>query len=429
MPAIKPFKGILYNPSRINDISKVVSLPYDILSKADQGRLYNSSPHNIIRLILGKELSTDAKNNNRYTRARGFLLSWLKDGILKQDDAPAIYLYEQGYLYEGRYIKRVGFVSALKLEEFGEHYIFPHEETFAGPKLDRLNLIKTVKANLSPIFCLFQDKPNATDSIFVNYTNRNRPIADIRYKGVSERLWRITDDALIKKISGIMRRKKIFIADGHHRYEASLNYMKLCRKRSSCKADAPCNYIMTFFLNTEAKTPPTILAAHRLLERIGMKPDEFLKLLSGFFVVSKSKGKNEAVLKLKKNTGRKGCFGLFLKGAGWYFLELRNTKKSEAVMNYAGMPRLWAGLDVAILRRIIFDKLLKVKASSVIEYTTDVERGIKKVSSGKFDAFFMLNPTKMSQVCSIAEAGLKMPHKSTYFYPKLLDGLVMNKLW
>lgn len=429
MPAIKPFKGILYNPSHINDISKVVSPPYDILSKSDQDRLYRSSPYNIVRLILGRVLSSDTKYNNKYTRAKRFLLAWLKKGVLKGNSVPAIYLYEQGYIHEKRHIRRVGFIAALKLEEFGERHIFPHEETFAGPKLDRLNLIRTVMANLSPIFCLFQDKANITDRIFRKYMKGNRPIIDIKYDSVVQRLWRVTDEALIEKISFIMKRKKIFIADGHHRYEASLRYMRLCKKESCCRGDAPCDYIMTFFLNTDSETPPTILAAHRILKRMHMAPEEFLKSLLDFFVVSKANKKGTVVSQLKRHRQRRGCFGLLLKDEGWYFLRLKGGKRTDAVMRAKGMPKLWAGLDVVVLRRIIFEKILKLKDIHGIEYTTEVERGAQEVSSGRADCFFVLNPTRMSQVSEIAQSGLKMPHKSTYFYPKLLDGLVINKLW
>ena len=226
MPSVKPFKGVLYNRDKIKDIGSVAAPPYDIIPKEMQDKLYRKNLYNIVKLELGKIRKDDSENNNRYTRARDFFKSWLDKKMLVQDEKESLYIYSQGYKYNGKAINRVGFLGLLGFGEGEKSSVLPHENTLSAPKQDRLNLMRQVHANLSPIFVLFDDESHKATGILKVFSEKNKPVVDIKWDGERHRIWRIDDEKAVKGIEEIMQRADMFIADGHHRFETARNYAR-----------------------------------------------------------------------------------------------------------------------------------------------------------------------------------------------------------
>src|SRR3990167_9711410 len=236
MAEIIPFRGLRFNQEKIRELKLALSPPYDVISAAEQSRLYKAHKYNVVRIILGKEKKSDDALHNRYSRARGFFKSWLRQGILIQDKKPSIYIYEQSYIFEGRRLRRIGFIALLKLEPPDKGVILAHEKTFSKPREDRLKLLQSTEANLSPIFGLYPDEHFRIDRLLTGY-RRTAPLADFEFEGIRNRLWRIDSRNFIQALTKLMRRKRIFIADGHHRHEAAYYYKKLMSKKRAVRSE------------------------------------------------------------------------------------------------------------------------------------------------------------------------------------------------
>lgn len=431
MSHIEPFKGILYNPKKVG-ISKVVAPPYDIIPPQMQDKLYMADPHNIVRLILGKETPADSDLNNKYTRARKFLTDWLAEEVLVADESPSIYVYSQDYRSAGKRKVQLGFIARMKLEDASKSSVKPHENTFPKPKQDRLNLTRQVHANLSCIYTLFDDKGSLAGKV-LKKVSRDKPLFDFKFDDVRHKMWKLKDPGLIKKLQGAVENKEVFIADGHHRYEVARMYRDEMREkegRGTRDEGRGYEYVMTYFTPIDEKRL-TILATHRIVKNIYADRDGFIEKLNEFFYV-KPVNSLKALLDQMGDGDKKGyLFGIYFKNRKFYLLKLKNEKVLDAVID-ENVSKEWKRLDVSILHGIIFNHILglkdKVKDEDNIIYTRDPAYAKKEIDKDGFDAAFFLNPTKAKQVRDIAEIGDKMPHKSTYFYPKLVSGLVINKL-
>lgn len=425
MAEIKPFRGVLYNPKKV-DIEKVVTPPYDVISQSAQTRFYRTDKHNAIRLILGKEEKKDTPNNNRYTRANIFLTSWLKEKILARDKKPAIYIYTQEYLYKGKRRKRFGFIALMKIEDPRESGVLPHEYTLQKPKEDRFNLISKTKANLSPIFSLFEDKKNSMNILLKSFTKNKEPLFITEQEGVVHRLWRADSEKIIKKITAEMNGKKIFIADGHHRYEVALIYRNKMRKSGAFTGSM--NYVMMYFSNLSEGNNLTILSTHRVVRNIeGFDESAIIFKLKKYFDVKKTRRIEDLFERLEKPTREKHVFGMNAGKGKFYLLALKKNLSPEVLIESDKTPSL-KRLDVTILHEVIINKILCIKnPESSIKYVRNELDASKLVESGFYKIAFFLRPTKVTQMKKIAEKGEMMPQKSTYFYPKLLTGLVINK--
>ena len=242
MANITPFKGTRYNLEKIKDMSKVTAPPYDVIPKEEQDQLYRMNPYNIIHILLGKDSPGDNENNNKYTRAGKYLNVWQQKKVLKEDDSPSIYINLQEFKLDGKIKRRIGFMALLKLEEFDkkDSSVYPHENTLAAPKEDRAKLIHAIEANLGPIFAIFEDRDRVIADLIKNEM-RSNPIVDIvDNHGVRNKFWKVSDKKIIDKLCGYMKDKKLFIADGHHRYEVGLAFSKF-------KKDPKYGYILTYF--------------------------------------------------------------------------------------------------------------------------------------------------------------------------------------
>jgi len=418
---IIPFKGVLYNPKRV-DITSVTAPPYDIVTPELKEVFYSRSPYNIIRIDFGKDKDGDSEKENRYTRAEKSLNNWLKQGILITDSKTSFYCYEADYKINGRKKKLRGFLGAVKIEDVGSGKIHPHEMTYSKPKTDRLNILRFCKANISPIFSLYSSPGRLTSSILKKIVKEKAFIEAKNGDGFIHKLWQISDKASIKTIKKELSDKDIFIADGHHRYETALAFKNEIAKKGLIKTGKePFNYVMMLLVNME-DDGLTILPTHRLAKiekkkkiHDALKPYFNIKVIN-FDRTTEEQAKHDMFKAMQKS---KHSFGMFTKGKkAFYVLKF---KGSYSKIN--SHPSL-KNIDVTILHKFIFEKLLGINK---FEYEMDAELVIKKLKNGPFQAAFFLNPTEVHDVRKVALAGQRMPPKSTYFYPKILTGMVIYK--
>lgn len=426
MPSIRPFKAVIYNNKKIKDISKVVAPPYDIIPAAMQDELYKAHKNNVVRLILGRIKEGDTETDNRYTRAALDFESWLEEGVLVEDGAPAIYIYTQTYEYDGKKVDRIGFISLMELD-LEDKKVLPHEKTLKAPKEDRLRLMRAVKSNLSPIFMLFQDDKHTVNGILKAFSGKKKPFVDVKIDGVRHRVWALTDKDAIKKIESIMNKKDIFIADGHHRYETSKNYAReLVENRAPKSLIDSSKFFMAYFVELDEESL-LIMPTHRLIKNArSMSPEEIKEKLSDYFVIEKLPDARKLLRRLGE-LKESHAFGMYVGDSGYYAISLKDFNKAKTFMGDGSSD--WKSLDVAILHRFILQHILEISdEDDNIEFVKDPQDAFKGVDNGEFKIAFFLNPTKVNQVRRVAEHGEKMPRKATYFYPKPLSGLVIRKM-
>jgi uncharacterized protein (DUF1015 family) len=421
MADIIPFKGVLYNPKKV-DADETMAPPYDIVTPEYKEVLYNRHPNNIIRIDFGKDEDGDDENNNRYTRASDFLSGWTREGILINDPEPSFYCYEITYVINGHEKKTRGFLGAVKIEELGSGKIHPHEMTYSKPKSDRLNILRYCQANTSPIFSLYSSEEMISSSILRNVVTAPPFIEARNGDGFTHRLWRITDNAMIGMIKKEMADRDIFIADGHHRYETSLKFKKEMEEKGLIKTgEESFNYVLMFLANME-DDGLTLLPTHRIVE---VDSDIHIKeTLGRYFTIEKitMEGESEDVKRQRMFEAMQNktyTFGMLLTNSNTYYTLSFNG--SDPGLN---LPDCLKRLDVTILHKLIFEKLLRVEH---YEYEMDPEIAVERAKKGSFEALFFLNPTRIHDVKKVALAGQRMPPKSTYFYPKLLTGMVLYK--
>jgi uncharacterized protein (DUF1015 family) len=422
MAEVIPFKGILYDPQKV-DATSVVAPPYDIVTPELRDELYKRSPFNIIRIDFGKDEADDNEHINRYTRASSMLSDWLRQGILYEDPEPSFYCYEIQYTSNNNKKTLKGLIGAVRLEKLGSGKIHTHEMTYSKPKADRLNILRFCRANISPIFSLYSSKEKITSRILENIT-RKKPFLEAKNgEGFLHRLWKINNRKSIEDIKKEMADKDIFIADGHHRYEVSLEFKremeeKIKRQKSEYRN---WNYVMMLLVNIE-DNGLTILPTHRIAS---VKGDmDIKKMLSNYFHISTIPYDDSAITKAKNDmfkvmNKRQHSFGMLIKGQNaFHVLEF---KGSYTDINTHDSLR---HVDATILHKLIFEKILGIHE---FNYEMDSDIVIQKVINGSFHIAFFLNPTKIDDVKKVALAGQRMPPKSTYFYPKLLTGMVLYK--
>jgi uncharacterized protein (DUF1015 family) len=410
MADIIPFRGIVYNVSKVS-IEDVLAPPYDLITPEYQEELYRKSPYNVVRIDFGKEQHRDSEADNKYTRAKGYLKKWIDEGILIVSEKSSFYAYEMSYAIDGEEKRFIGLLGLVKLEEFGKGKIHPHECTYSKPKQDRLNLLRTCEANTSPIFSLYKSADKRVSTLLSEVAQTRPYLETADAAGAVHRLWQIDRREDIEMIREELRGKDIFIADGHHRYETSLEFQREMReKRVSSSGNDPFDYVLMFLANM-LDGGLTILPTHRLVREI---PEDIHMRLSEYFEIEPvSKDFNIA----KRISGRKYVFGFFQnRDEMWYLLTFKGRNLSEV------NPAL-REVDVIILHDLVLKEILEVKD---VAYEMDVKKALEKVRSGTFRAALFLNPTKVEDVEKAAFTSIRMPPKSTYFYPKLLTGIVIN---
>lgn len=440
MAKIRPFRGIVYNMEKAGEIENLVCPPYDIITHEQQQSLYRKSPYNVVRLEFGLESPADTEDDNRYTRARALFEEWLGSGILIEKSRPGLYVYEMEYALGGEVKRLRGFICLVRLEEYDSGVVRPHETTLSGPKTDRLKLLRACRAGFSQIFSLYSD-PMGKVSGMLSAGLSNPEIEVKNSDGVVHRLWTVTDQAVIEAVAKEMADKPFFIADGHHRYDTALNYRNERRRLAgSFTGGEPYNYIAMFLAGLE-DPGLTILPAHRVLFNLNdFDPKGFVQKLSRYFYIeridfdrkSEPKDRRTMLDTMADRAARAHIFGMRLKGENSYYLI---TLRDKTVMDglIPDKSPAYRKLDVSILHHLIIDRLLGIKIETHklglnIEYIKDADIAVEKIQDGSAEVVFFMNPTKVSDVKDVAMAGERMPQKATYFYPKLLTGLVINRL-
>ena len=437
MATIRPFHGLRYNPSKVGEVSRVIAPPYDVISAEQQEELQKRSPYNVVRLILGRQYDGDSPEDNRYTRAKKKLDQWIGEGALAEDAEPTLYVYEQSFRAAGRDLTRRGVLCALRLSPFGQGEVFPHEETFSAPKADRMHLIKAVRTNLSPIFGLVPDDARALTGVLAASRESAKLLADVTEdSGVTNRLYGVSDPEWTKKIAGALEPNPVFIADGHHRYETALAYRDERRAKEGYKGAYGTRPYDDIMMMCVPMSDPglVVLPTHRLLRPTpGVRTDELPGCAEKYFAVKEAAPAELEALACEDKEGRTRI-GLALRKDGkTYILNLASEAPMAEVL--PDRTEAYRRLDVAVLHELLLGRCLGMEASKVhrgehITYLKDAGESLQRTiaAGADHDAAFILRPTRVDQVRQVAAAGEKMPHKSTYFYPKLLSGLVMRQL-
>lgn len=424
MAKIRPFCALRYNREKIPDLSQVVCPPYDVINPSAQEYYRRLSPYNMIHLILGK----DVAGEDKYQRAAANFNSWIKERILVADSAPAVYFYNQQFNVRGELKNRLGFIALLRLED-KENKIFPHEHTRLEPKEDRLRLLRRVKANLSPIFVLFSDRKRVIRRTYEQYISDAAPVINVTdAEKVSHKIWKLDCEKALNMLQAQMGDENIFIADGHHRYEVASAFRDKMNKRlARPQPQADYNYILAYFTNIESKGL-TIFPIHRLVKKVNdFKIEKFKEAAKEYFDIQEVKEKSRFFFLMEIAGVRENTLGMYKDGK-FYLLRLKNLKILDSEIS--DKPREYRSLDVTILNYIIFKRILGLDPESKdkIIFTPDSNELIAQVDASKSSIGFLLNPVKIDRLVSIARGGERMPTKSTYFYPKVPAGLVINKL-
>jgi uncharacterized protein (DUF1015 family) len=433
MADIRAFRAFRYDLGRVGALSDVIAPPYDVIDPGLQKALYDRSPFNVVRLILNKEQPTDSDADNRYTRAARHLIDWQQQGILVHDSARSLFVYHQEFEVEGRKYNRKGFMARVRLERFGEGRIYPHEETLAGPKADRLKLFHATGMNLSQIFGLFPDEQGTVQALLDKAVGRALPLEATDHLGVVNRLWPVSDQHVVSQVIGQMAPKPIFIADGHHRYETALRYLDERRAAGEvADADAPPNFVLMMLVSM-SDPGLVILPTHRLVSALPkLTADQLRKTLEQHFEMTTIGQGPAAARETWESIEMDG--GQILLGFGtvsdgvWQTARFRSPELMAELA--AGHSTPWQGLGVSILHVAVLNRLLPAEYSVAPEcrYVHLLREVTDAVAADQCQLAVLVPPASMKHVEEIAGNLEKMPPKSTYFYPKLLCGLVFNSL-
>ncbi len=435
MALLRPFKGIRYNPSRIKDLSRVICPPYDVISQVQQEYYYNKSSYNFIRLEYSKEFPGDGDEDNKYTRALNTLEKWLSEGILFRESMPAIYVHDHHFELNGTTRVRRGIICTVLVEDWSKMVIRPHEGTLPRARSDREILLRTLEANTSPVFVMYEDYQKAVSSILENITS-NDPQLDIDdYDGEHHRLWVVTEPRILEALTCIFETRPLYIADGHHRYESALKYKRECDAiKGDGTGDEPYNFIMMEM--ADFKDPGlVILPPHRLIRGVSRSRINFMisEIRRYFDVTEFDSSTDDAWTRIERHMKASGSttIALVLSGEKTVYVLAVKDQASLNVMMPAFHSPLYRQLDVSIVDHVILEGLLglsDMSDMSRISFNHDRQEALQLVGSGIYQLAVILPAMKPSVIKKVADAGERMPRKSTYFHPKLPSGLVVNRL-
>jgi uncharacterized protein (DUF1015 family) len=424
MANIIPFRGLRYGLTGSKKLKKVMAPPYDVISSQQKQELKAADPHNVIRLIIGNPSHENHKPSD-YKSAKETFAAWRKKGILKRDGDPSIYVYQQTFNIHGKSYRRTGFVALSHLTPFGNKKggILAHEHTLSGPKADRLKLTKACRANFSCIFSLYPDR-RGIGKVLKKIAAKKADIVVDYPKDILNRVWKVSDTKVVKEIQEKIKEATLFIADGHHRYETALAYQAFRAKGAKGKwGTRPFDFVQMMFVAME-DPGLVILPTHRMLPK---------RLISS----------SALLLSRLSSLGEIHEFKKPLKGLSpWQWMEKLGKERPTIGLSFDG-KKLYAlrllkevsgaqkKLDVTLLHRLILEPffgITKEKVEHEISFTSKAEEAVEKLRKREFAATFFLNPTRIGQLREVALRQERMPQKSTYFYPKLVTGLVINSL-
>ena len=438
MADIHPFRAFRYDPQKIS-LAQVVTQPYDKITPALQDRYYAASPHNLVRIILGRQEAHDNPLNNVYSRAASCFRDWRQQDILRQDSLPSVYIYSQRFTLPGSTteLERRGFIGLGRVEDYSAGIVFRHEQTLAKPKADRLDLLRSTRAHFGQIFMLYEDS-GAVESLLATSADPDITVTDDC--GVIHRVWQISDPDLINSIRTAMSDKKLIIADGHHRYETALNYRNERRTADSPspaagQSTSPYEFVMMTFVNMNSPGL-LILPTHRLVHGLASFSEEaFRNSARAYFDVEDVDPSLDArcASTMLRECGRAGTTILAVTANRAFLLHHPNPNTPQV---FAGLSVRQQSLDVVQLHKCLLERVLTLSEESIrnqqnLSYVRDAVDALSQVrgaSGTRADVAFLMNPCRMAQVRDVAFAGEVMPQKSTDFYPKLLSGLTVYAL-
>ena len=442
MADVHPFRAFRYDPRQASP-ARVVTQPYDKITPELQDRYYEASPHNLARIILGRRQENDNAVNNVYSRAAGYFRDWRREGVLRQDSDPSVYIYSQRFTLPGSLpgstneLERRGFIGLGRIEDYSAGVVFRHEQTLAKPKADRLDLLRATRAHFGQIFMLYEDS-GQVESLLA--TNAHPDISVTDEYGVIHRAWQVSDPDAVSAIREAMRDKKLIIADGHHRYETALTYRN---ERRAAEASAPARdsgaspyeFVMMTFVNMNSPGL-LILPTHRVVHGLASFSEEkFRSSARPFFDIDEVDAALDAprATAILRESGRTGTSILAVTANRAFLLHHPDPNTPEV---FAGFSLRQQALDVVQLHKCLLERVLNLSEESIrnqenISYVRDAGEVLSRVRGAegtRADIAFLMNPCRVAQVRDIAFAGEVMPQKSTDFYPKLLSGLTIYAL-
>ncbi len=437
MARIAPFCAWRYNPQKISELSRVTSPPYDVIDRKQQQELHRRHAFNVIRLELGQELPGDNEKENKYSRAARFLKQWQESGVLLRDPRPSIYLYHHRFQgLNGDKIIRRGLVVLLYLEPLGGGVVFPHEETFPKHKKDRLALLRACRAQFNPVFSIFPD-PGAEVRKLLEPPPRNPDMLVCDDSGVDHLVWVLDDPRLVRELTQAMAPRPIFIADGHHRYETSLRFQS--EEKQSHDPLAPSNWTLMYLAPME--DPGLIVfPTHKLVRGLSnFSQQEFLEGLKRDFCLDELpfsgggelQARKELSARMRRSLPESLSIGLALPGMESYWL-MRPKSLSWVEDSLSHLPQPLRRLDVTLLHELILKEKMGIdiatQGQAHLLFSHNLGEALETASKKKVQAAFLMNPIPIEALKKVAAAGCKMPQKATYFYPKLLSGLLIRTL-
>ncbi len=430
---VLPFRAIRYNLAKVDDLSKVIAPPYDVIGPEQQKALYESSPHNIAWLDVTKD-GGGQPTEERYAKAATDFQEWQDNGVLQRDETPAIYVYEQTFTSpEGERFIRRGFYGLRRIEAFGEGKVFPHEKTLAGPKKDRLSLMKATDTQMSPIFGLFHEPTNTAGKLLAEAVQAD-PLFAIKDDSQQEhKLWAVTDPEWIEALQNSVANSSFLIADGHHRYETALAYSQW---RDENRPNPESRYVLMF---CESVDDPglLVLPTHRVVKnRTDFSAADFLAKLKDFFTLEEFTADQQEAWVAAVHAGQdkaEHTFGIYLKGDNTRYVARIASSDLTQIPILQQTKEPLRSLDAAILHKCFLESFLGFTAADqedteFLNYLKSEDVFLERLQSPESQVGILMNAAPLPQIRTVAEAGQFMPPKTTYFYPKLPTGLVINKI-
>lgn len=421
MAVIRPFRALRFDTAKAGEIDTLVCPPYDIISEEQRLEYLAENENNIIRLEL-------PKGDDPYGDA-GRTLKKMKDsGVLTRDEKPAVYVYEEEFTVGGVTRSFKGCIVRVRIEEFEKGVILPHENTLSKAKEDRFNLMKATNCNFSQIYSLYMDPQHTITNKLDSLTSGEPEQSLTDGEGVTHRLWTITDEEDVKEIFSAFADKKLYIADGHHRYETALRYRNYCRDNGI--GNGAEDYVMMMLVDME-HPGLLVLPTHRIVRDLeSFDAAELMERSKKYFDLEDI-SRDEIDAKLKEHYDAGDNSFVFVSGKSFVLMTLRD--KTAVASRMEGTSEAYCGLDVTVLHTLVLEELLGIDAQNManqinLTYVKQTDDAISAAETGKAQCAFILNPTKVTEIRDVAAAGEKMPQKSTYFYPKLITGLVMNEI-
>jgi len=437
MPDIQAFRGLRYDLGHVGSLSDVVAPPYDVIDNELSDALHEKHPANVVRLILDRIREGDTDQNNRYTRAARQLKTWRGDGTLATEPDPALYVYHQIFTHDGVDYTRRGFMCRVRLEPFGEGKIYPHEETHAGAKADRLKLTQACRANLSQIFGIYPAAESEAQNILEAEIAGVAPTEATDHLGVVHRIWPVTNVEVISRLTAVMGPKPMFIADGHHRYETACNYRDHLAAAGNLENNHPAHCVL---MQCVGMNDPgmIVLPTYRLFRGLPeITSEELISRLGDCFtcnVAGEGPEHAGALWSEIEVEDEQGTLGLYTAADDrWVLAKITDTGEGRMAEIAEDHSQQWQGLGVSILHRLVIDTLLGATDLPKCRYVRLVEELVEGLRNGdtdgsRFPLAALVMPATLEHVRVISEQAERMPAKSTYFYPKLLSGLVINPL-